>query len=45
MTWCHSHSLLSLAIVSVLVSRVMNYIVVKLILLFVNYIVDLMICV
>jgi hypothetical protein len=43
--WRRSHSLLSLAIVSVLVSRVMNYIVVELVLLVVNYIVDLMICV
>jgi hypothetical protein len=46
-TWHHSHSFLSLAIVSVLVSLVMNYIVVKLVLLLlvVNYIVDLIICV
>jgi hypothetical protein len=45
--WCHSHSLLSLAIVLVLISLVMNYIVVELVLLLlvVNYIVDLMMCV
>jgi hypothetical protein len=41
----HCRSLLSLAIVSVFVSLVMNYIVVKLVLLVVNYIMDLMICV
>jgi hypothetical protein len=42
-----SHSLLSLAVVSILVSLVINYIVVKLVLLLlvVNYIVDLIICV
>jgi hypothetical protein len=42
-----SRSLLSLAVVLVLVSLVMNYIVVELILflLVVNYIMDLMICV
>jgi hypothetical protein len=42
-----SHSLLSLAIVSVLVSLIINYIVVKLVLLLlvVNYIMDLTICV
>jgi hypothetical protein len=35
-TWRHSHSLLSLAVVSVLVSLVMNYIVIRLVLLVVN---------
>jgi hypothetical protein len=47
MTQRHSCSLLSLPVVSVLVSIVMNYIVVELVflLLVVNYIVDLMICV
>jgi hypothetical protein len=45
MTWRRSRSLLSLAIVSVFISLVMNYIVVELVLLVVNYIVDLMICV
>jgi hypothetical protein len=45
MTRCRSHFLLSLAIVSVLISLVMNYIVVELVLLVVNYIVDSMICV
>jgi hypothetical protein len=44
-TWLHSRSLLLFAIVSVLISRVMNYIVIELVLLVVNYIVDLMICV
>jgi hypothetical protein len=46
-TWHRSCSLLSLAIVSVLISLVMNYIVVKLVLLLlvINYIVDLIICV
>jgi hypothetical protein len=39
-----SRSLLPLAVVSVLVLLVMNYIVVELILLMVKYIVDLMIC-
>jgi hypothetical protein len=43
--WCRSRSLFSLDIVSVLVSRVMNYIVVKLVFLVINYIVDFMICV
>jgi hypothetical protein len=44
-TRCHSRSLLSLAIVLVFVSLVMNYIVVELVLLLlvINYIVDLMI--
>jgi hypothetical protein len=37
--------LLSLVVVSVFVSLVMNYIVVKLVLLVVNYILNLMICV
>jgi hypothetical protein len=40
-----SHSLLSLTVVLVFVSLVMNYIVVELVLFVVNYIVDLMICV
>jgi hypothetical protein len=42
-----SHSLLSFAVVLILVLLVMNYIVVKLVLLLlvVNYIVDLIICV
>jgi hypothetical protein len=46
-TWCHSRSLLSLAIVLVFISLVVNYIVVELVLLLlvVNYIVDLIICV
>jgi hypothetical protein len=44
-TQCHSHSLLELAVVSVMVLLVMNYIVVELVLLVVNYIVDFMICV
>jgi hypothetical protein len=46
-TWRHNRSLLSLAVVSILVSLVMNYIVVELILLLlvVNYIADLIICV
>jgi membrane protein YdbS with pleckstrin-like domain len=46
-TRCHSRSLLSLAIVLVSISLVMNYIVVKFVLLLpvVNYIVDLMMCV
>jgi hypothetical protein len=43
--WCRSRSLLSLAVVSIFVSLVMNYIVVEIVLLVVNYIVDLMICV
>jgi hypothetical protein len=41
----HSHFLLLLAVVLVFVSLVMSYIVVKLVLIVVNYIVDLMICV
>jgi hypothetical protein len=47
MTRRRSHSLLSLAVISVLVSLVMNYIVVELVLLLlvINYIVDLMMCV
>jgi hypothetical protein len=47
MMWHRSHSLLSLAIVSVLILLVINYIVVKLVLLLlvVNYIMDLMRCV
>jgi hypothetical protein len=47
MMWHRSRALLSLAIVLVLVSLVMNHIVVKLVLLLliVNYIVDMMICV
>jgi hypothetical protein len=45
MTRCCSCSLLLSAVVSIFVSLVMNYIVVELILLGVNYIVDLMICV
>jgi hypothetical protein len=47
MTRHHSCSLLLLAIVSVFISLVMNYIVVELVLflLVVNYIVDLMMCV
>jgi hypothetical protein len=47
MTRRRSWSLLSLAIVSILISFVMNYIVVKLVLLLlvVNYFVDLMMCV
>jgi hypothetical protein len=47
MTRRRSCSLLSLAIVSILISFVMNYIVVKLVLLLlvVNYFVDLMMCV
>jgi hypothetical protein len=45
MTWRHSHSLLSLAVVLVFVSLVVNYIVVEFVLLVINYIVDLMICV
>jgi hypothetical protein len=44
-TWHRSHSLLSLAIVSVFILLVMNYIVVELVLLIINYIVDLMTCV
>jgi hypothetical protein len=46
-TWHRSRSLLLLAVVSVLISLVMNYIVVELVLflLVVNYIVDLMMCV
>jgi hypothetical protein len=45
--WCCSHSLLSLAVVLVLISLVMNYIVVELVLLLlvIKYIVDLMMCV
>jgi hypothetical protein len=44
MTWHRSHSLLSLAIVSVMIFLVINYIVVELVLLLlvVNYIMDLM---
>jgi hypothetical protein len=46
-TWHRNRSLLSLAVVLVFISLVMNYIVVELVLLLivVNYIVDLMICV
>jgi hypothetical protein len=43
-TQCRNCSLLSLDVVSVSVSFVMNYIVVELVLLVENYIVDLMIC-
>jgi hypothetical protein len=43
-TRCRSRSLLPLAVVSVLVLLIMNYIVVELVLLMVKYIVDLMIC-
>jgi hypothetical protein len=41
----HSCSLLSLVVVSIFISLVMKYIVVELVLLVVNYIVDLIICV
>jgi hypothetical protein len=46
-TWHHSRSLLSLAVVSVLILLVMNYIDVELVLLLlvINYIVGLMMCV
>jgi peptidoglycan biosynthesis protein MviN/MurJ (putative lipid II flippase) len=46
-TWHRSRSLLSLAVVSVLISLVMNYIDVELVLLLLvlNYIVGLMMCV